>query len=85
MEQEALILINYGVFYQGNNDFEKACESWLRSEKIFTALGNQNGIGLSLSNLGEVYLHTCDYQSAYDNINKALNIFNQFVMFIIGA
>ncbi len=77
LEQEAYILLNYGVFYQENNEFERAIESWIHSEKIFTTLGNQNGIGLSLSNLGEVYLQTCDYQNAYDNLNKALNIFNQ--------
>jgi tetratricopeptide (TPR) repeat protein len=75
--QEAYILLNYGVFYHENNNLEKANESWLQSEKIFTALGNQSGIGLSLSNLGEVYLQTCDYQNAYDNLNKALVIFNQ--------
>ena len=41
LEQEALILLSYGVFYQENNDFEKANESWIRSEKIFSTLGNQ--------------------------------------------
>lgn len=77
LEQEALTLLSYGVFYQENNNFEKANESWNHSEKIFAALGNQDKIALSLSNLGEVYLHTCDYQNAYDNLNKALVIFNQ--------
>ena len=41
LEQEGLILLSYGVFYQENNDFERANECWIRSEKIFSTLGNQ--------------------------------------------
>ena len=40
LEQEGLILLSYGVFYQENNDFERANQCWIRSEKIFSTLGN---------------------------------------------
>jgi len=77
LEQEAHILINYGVFYQDKLDFEKAKECWISSEKISIALGNQDKIGISLNNLGEVYLQTCDYQNAFDSLNKALTFFSE--------
>jgi serine/threonine protein kinase len=77
LEQEAFVLLSYGVFYQNNFDFEKAKECWLRSEKIFTALGNQNGISLAINNLGEVYLQSCEYQNAFDNLVRAGELFKQ--------
>ena len=92
LEQEAHVLINYGIFYQENFDFEKAKECWISSEKISVTLGNQDKIGISLSNLGEVYIQTCDYQNAYDSLNKSLNIFSGLknkdeamsVLFLLG-
>ncbi|MBK7631430.1 MAG: serine/threonine protein kinase [Ignavibacteriales bacterium] len=77
LEQEALLISNYGVFYHENFNLEKANECWIQAEKIFTALGNQNRIGVTISNLGEVYLQTSDFQNAYDSLNKALDIFDQ--------
>lgn len=77
LAQEALILINYGVFYLDNYNFEKAKECWISSEKIVSALGDRDRIGIILNNLGEVYIQTCDYQNAYDSLNKSLNIFNE--------
>ncbi|MCU0344675.1 MAG: tetratricopeptide repeat protein, partial [Ignavibacterium sp.] len=92
LEQEALILLSYGVFYQENFYFEKAKECWLDSEKIFIALGNQDKLALTLSNLGEIYIQTCDYQNAYENLKKSLTIFTALknkdeelsVLFLLG-
>lgn len=77
LEQEALVLLSYGVFYQENYDFERATQKWLQSETIFSTIGDLNGKALSINNLGEIYLETCDYQNSFDSLNKALSIFRE--------
>lgn len=77
LNQEANILLGYGIFYQENFNFEKAKESWIQSEKIFLALGNLYGISLSIYNLAEIYLQSCEYQLAYNHLVRADELFEQ--------
>jgi serine/threonine protein kinase len=77
LEQEAYVLLNYGVYHQENLKYEMAIQNWINSETIFGTIGQQNGRALSINNLGEIYLQTCDYQNSYDYLNKALQIFKE--------
>jgi hypothetical protein len=77
LEQEGIILLNYGVFHQHNNNFENAIESWQQANKIFNSIGMQNNFALTFGNMGEVYLRICDYQNAYEHLCKAGEIFAQ--------
>lgn len=77
LEQEAYVLLSYGVLYLHKFDFENAKQCWIQSEKIFSTMGNQNERSLSINNLGEIYLQTCDYQNAFDNLTKAAELFSK--------
>jgi serine/threonine protein kinase/tetratricopeptide (TPR) repeat protein len=77
LEQEGVLLQNYGVFYHDKNSYEDAIENWQRAKKIFSTIGIQNRLAETSSNMGEVYLQICDFENAYDNISRSLEIFNK--------
>lgn len=77
LNQEGLLLINYGVYYFERLNFEKATEYYLRAHRIFSSLGNNSNKGIVLSNLGEVYLTTCQYEKAYSLLLEAKEIFEK--------
>jgi hypothetical protein len=75
LDQEARLLLNFGIFHFERFDFELAIESYKRAVVIFVSLGNKNGRGMALTNLGEIYLFICEYQKAYDSLIEADKIF----------
>jgi tetratricopeptide (TPR) repeat protein len=77
LEQEGIILLNYGVFHHHHNNFENAIESWQQANKIFNSIGMQNSFAVAVGNMGEVYLQICDYQNSYENLCRAGEIFAQ--------
>ena len=77
LEQEGIILLNYGVFHHHHYNFENAIESWQQANKIFNSIGMQNNFALAVGNMGEVYLQICDFQNALENIVKSNEIFNK--------
>jgi len=77
LEQEALLLLNYGIYHYEKLSFEKAVENYQRAFSIFVSLGNKKGEGLIQYNLGETYFLTCEYQKAFDALKSAKNIFNK--------
>lgn len=76
LEQEAKLLLNFGIYYYDQALFEKSIENYTRAESIFLSLGNKHGRGLVLSNLGEIYILTCEYKKAFAALNEARSIFN---------
>ena len=77
LDQEARILLSFGIFYYNNANFDKSIEQYGRAYNIFVSLGNRNGQGLVLTNLGETYLSGCEYQKALESFTKAKDIFRQ--------
>ncbi|MBS4033193.1 MAG: protein kinase [Ignavibacterium sp.] len=75
LEQEAAILINYGVYYLNKLQLERSQNLLIRSDKIFSAIGNKTNQGLVLINLGELYLVNCDYQKSFEALTQAEKIF----------
>jgi len=75
LEQEALVLMNYGIYLFDTANYEKAIESYKSAKNIFQTIGKKNGLGLSLLNSGETYLITCEYSFAIDEFLRAVNIF----------
>ena len=61
--------------YYDKTDFGECVKYYKRAYKIFLSLGNNKNQGIVLSNLGEVYLTTCDYQNAFDSLEEARSIF----------
>jgi len=77
LEQEGIILLNYGVFHHNHNKFENSIESWQQANKIFNSIGMQNNFAVAVGNMGEVYLQICDYQNSYENLCRVGEIFAQ--------
>ena len=77
LEQEGIILLNYGVFHHNHNKLENSIESWQQANKIFNSIGMQNNFAVAVGNMGEVYLQICDYQNSYENLCRAGEIFAQ--------
>lgn len=77
LEQEAVLLLNNGIYYADKANFEESKESYLRAHKIFLSLGNTKNRGITLTNLGEVYFTTCEYQNAFNALEGSKIIFEQ--------
>ncbi len=77
LDQEANLLLNFGIYYFEQLNFEKSVEQYKRAYNIFSSLGRKNGQGLVLINLGEVFMESCEFQNSYNSLQKALGIFNQ--------
>lgn len=76
LDQEAKLLLNFGVLNFDNFKFERSIEFYQRASSIFLSLGNSAGHGLVLTNLGEIYLIICEYEKAVKLLNEAKNIFD---------
>ncbi len=74
LDQEAKLLLNFGVFNFDKLDFEKAIEYYQRASSIFLTLGNKAGHALVQTNLGEINLIICEYQKAIAALTDAKNI-----------
>lgn len=77
LEQEAIMLMSYGIYFKHKLDFEKALKFVERSETIFSSLGNDNYKAVVLTNLGEIYLMICEYQKSIESLETAINIFGK--------
>jgi len=77
IEQEAKLLMNFGIFYYEILELDKSIESYEKALSIFISLGNKKGYGFLLFNLSEIYLLTCEYQKAIDHLSSAINNFKQ--------
>lgn len=74
--QNAIILLNLGVYNFEICNYEKAIEYYLEAESLFKTLGDKNNLGITFINLGEVYSVLCDYEKAIDILNKASEMFD---------
>lgn len=76
LDLEAKLLLNYGIYFFDNLNFEKALEYYNRALSIFVSLGNRGGQGLVKYNLGEIYLLTCEFEKSIEAIENSIKIFN---------
>ncbi len=77
LEQEALLLGNFGIYYFDTLDFDESIKFYQKALSIFTSLGNKKSHGLVQINLGENYILTCNYQQAVEALNNAIGTFKQ--------
>jgi len=77
LNSEGTLLLNNGVHYFEQLNFDKAIEYYKRAHTIFLSLGSKSKEGLVLSNLGEIYYTTCEYQNAIDALDEAKLIFSK--------
>lgn len=92
LDQEGLLQQSLGVFYFDRTNFDLAIKSYLRAQNIFRSLGKEMNFGQSLWNLAEVFIECCEYQKAYDSLNKAKKVFENLsiyeelsdVLFLMG-
>ncbi|MFO7527171.1 MAG: protein kinase [Ignavibacteriaceae bacterium] len=77
LEQEAIILMNYSIYFRHKLSFDRSIKLVLRSEQIFSSLGNENYRAVVLTNLGEIYLNICEYQKAYECLTTVTEIFRK--------
>ena len=77
LEQEGLLLQNFGLFYLDRQKYDLSIESYLKAQSIFLSLGKESSNGLIQINLSEVYLKICDYQKSLNNSIEAYKIFNR--------
>jgi tetratricopeptide (TPR) repeat protein len=75
LDQEALLLMNYGIYLFDTANYEKASDSYKNAKNIFQTIGKKNGLGLALLNSGETHLITCEYSSAIEEFLRASDIF----------
>jgi len=81
LDQEGLLLQNFGLFYLDKQKYLLSIESYLKAQSIFLSLGKESNSGLIQINLSEVYLKTCDYQKSLNNALEAYKIFNRLKNF----
>ena len=77
IEQEAKLLMNYGIYYYEILELDKSINSYEKALSILTSLGSKKEYGFLLINLSELYFLTCEYQKAFEYINIAINTFKQ--------
>ncbi|OFY74827.1 MAG: hypothetical protein A2265_06600, partial [Bacteroidetes bacterium RIFOXYA12_FULL_33_9] len=63
-----------GIVYIDNEQFDKAIEYYLKSLKIFTQIGNSEGMASCYTNLGNAYNNKSDYYKAIEFFLKSLKI-----------
>jgi serine/threonine protein kinase/tetratricopeptide (TPR) repeat protein len=76
LDLEAKLLLNYGIYFFDNLNFEKAMDYYNRALSIFVSLGNSSGQGLVKYNLGEIYLLTCEFEKAIEAVENSIKVFN---------
>jgi|GEM_PF-1703768 len=75
LEQEALLLMNYGIYQFDTAKYEQAVESYQNAKQIFQTIGKRNGYGLSLMNEAETHLMIGEYSSALSKSREAVTVF----------
>jgi len=75
LEQEALLLMNFGIFLFDTAKYEQAVESYKNAKHIFQAIGKKNGYALSLINSAETHLMICEYSLTIKELQEAVTIF----------
>ncbi len=75
LEQEANLLVNFGMFNYYISNFEKSVEFYQRASSIFLSLGNNTGQAVVQLNLGEIYFITCEYQKAITSLMESKNVY----------
>ncbi len=73
--QNAIILLNFGIYYLDICNYERAIKYYLDAESLFKTLGDKNNLGITFVNLGEVYLILSEYEKSINALNKASEIF----------
>ncbi len=71
----ALALVNLGIIYRIDKDYDKAIDFQSRAVKILTTLNDFDGLGIAHNNLGDIYRVQKNYPKALSNYNKALVFF----------
>ena len=75
LNQEGIIVLNFGVFYFDHLNFEKAIENYKDAIKIFLSIGNELNRAYVLFNLAETYLTICEYNNALNSLQLSIKIF----------
>jgi serine/threonine protein kinase len=73
----AIILLNFGIYYFERCSYEKAVDYYLQAQSLFKTLGDNNNLGITNINLGEVYLILCEYEKSMDALTQASDIFDE--------
>lgn len=73
----AIILLNFGIYYFERCSYEKAVDYYLEAQSLFKTLGDNNNLGITNINLGEVYLILCEYEKSMDALTQASDIFDK--------
>jgi serine/threonine protein kinase len=76
LEQEASLLLNYGVFHHHNLNYEQAINSWTKAKIIFNSIGIRNLQAITIGNMGEVYYQMCDYENSHSCLKECIEMFN---------
>ncbi|MEJ2495262.1 MAG: tetratricopeptide repeat protein, partial [Ignavibacteriaceae bacterium] len=77
LQQNAIILLNFGIYHLESCNYEKAVEYYLEALSFFKTLGDKNNLGITYINMGEAYLILCEYEKAIDVLKTAADIFNE--------
>ena len=77
LDQEGMLRQSLGVFYYNRGKYKLALESYLKARNVFLSLGNEISAGQNLWNLAEVHITLCDYQEAFNSLNKAKLFFER--------
>ncbi len=73
--QNAIILLNFGIYYLESCNYEKAVEYYLEALSFFKTLGDKNNLGITYINMGEAYIILCEYEKAIEVLEAAVDIF----------
>ncbi|MFC2133941.1 protein kinase [Bacteroidota bacterium] len=76
LQQEAVLHLNYGIFLFDKLEFDESIKRYKKAENTFSNLGYKYDKGLSLNNLGEIYLTICEYNDSLGALNEAKQIFH---------
>jgi tetratricopeptide (TPR) repeat protein len=74
-KEQSACLNDIGLVYEGRSDFDSAFYYYMASYKIEKSLGNNDGEGLSLINLGNINFYCKNYHDALKNFFEALQRF----------
>lgn len=85
IEQNAIILMSFGVYFKHKFDFENAFRYTSSAENIFSSIGNENYRAVVLTNLGEINLSVCEYQKSLESFTIAVNIFQRLKNYLEKA
>jgi serine/threonine protein kinase/Tfp pilus assembly protein PilF len=82
LQQQGGILINFGIFYFNNCNFDLAVEQYQKAKNILQAFGDKNYLGFTFTNLGEAQLLLCEYESAIVSLKQSIKIFDEIGVII---